>query len=112
MKGPIAALVVVMGLTACTMVSAPPHDLVAKHDHAALAAWYEKDAAHLRQRAKDMQVMAEEYRKNPDRVRQEAEVHPPKVDFIQQCKVLEKMYTQAAEEAEKLVTAHREMSRK
>ena len=43
----------------------PPRDLLVRNDHAGLEAWYLKEAADLRQRAKEMMVMAEEYQKNP-----------------------------------------------
>ena len=57
--------VVLGGLIACAMIASPPEGLIAQNDHAALATWYDKEAAHLRQHAKEM-MMAEEYRKNPD----------------------------------------------
>ena len=59
--------VVLGGLVSCAMIASPPIGEIAQNDHAALAAWYDKEAAHLRQHAKDMMVMAEEYRKNPSR---------------------------------------------
>ena len=59
LRGVIAALIMV-GVVACAVIASPPQDLVAKNDHAGLETWYVKEAAHLRQRAKDMQVMAEE----------------------------------------------------
>jgi hypothetical protein len=84
-----------------------PKGLVAKNDHAALAAWYDKEAAHLRQHAKDMKVMAEEYRKNPEPSTRS--VVPPKIDLLQHCEELAGMYTKAAEEADLLAKGHRDM---
>lgn len=65
MQRSLVAVLVLVGIVACAVVGSPPHELVAKNDHTALAAWYEKDAAHLRQHAKDMMTMAETYEKNP-----------------------------------------------
>lgn len=60
----LLALLVMLGVVACTIIAPPPQELVAKSDHAALAVWYDKEAANLRQKAKDMEVMIEEYRKD------------------------------------------------
>lgn len=95
------------GLVACAMIASPPEGLIAKNDHAALAAWYDKEAAHLRQHAKDMMVMAEEYRKNPGPSTRG--VVPPKIDLLQHCEELAGMYTKAAEEAGLLAKGHRDM---
>ena len=95
------------GLVACAIIASPPEGLIAKNDHAALAAWYEKEAAHLRQHEKDMMVMAEEYRKNPDSSTRG--VVSPKIDLLQHCEELVGMYTKAAEEAELLAKGHRGM---
>jgi hypothetical protein len=95
------------GLVACAMIASPPEGLITKNDHAALAAWYDKEAAHLRQHAKDMMVMAEEYRKNPDSSTRG--VVSPKVDLLQHCEELVGMYRKAAEEADLLAQGHRGM---
>ena len=95
------------GLVACAMIASPPEGLIAKNDHAALAAWYDKEAAHLRQHAKDMMVMAEEYRKKPDSSTRG--VVSPKIDLLQHCEELVGMYTKAAEEADLLAQGHRGM---
>ena len=57
LRGVVAALMMV-ALVACSENSSPPQDLVAKNDHAGLETWYVKEAAHLRQRSKDMTAMA------------------------------------------------------
>jgi|CXWL01.1.fsa_nt_gi hypothetical protein len=95
------------GLVACAMIANPPEGLIAKNDHAALAGWYDKEAAHLRQHAKEMMVMAEEYRKNPNSSTRG--VVSPKVDLLQHCESLVSMYTKAAEEADLLAKGHRDM---
>lgn len=95
------------GLVACAMIASPPEGLIAQNDHAALAAWYDKEAAHLRQHAKDMMVMAEEYRKNPDSGARG--VVSPKIDLLQHCEELVGMYTKAAQEADLLAKGHRGM---
>ena len=88
------------GLVACAMMASPPQDLVAKNDHAALAAWYEKEAAHLRRHAKDMTMMAESYQKNPGPSTRG--VVSSKIDFVPHVQTLADMYTKAAEEADQL----------
>ena len=95
------------GLVACAMIASPPEGLIAKNDHVALAVWYDKEAAHLRQHAKEMMVMAEEYRKNPGYSNREAV--SPKTNFLQHCEGLANMYTKAAEEADLLAKGHRGM---
>lgn len=99
--------VVLGGLVACAMIASPPEGLIAQNDHAALATWYDKEAAHLRQHAKEMMVMAEEYRKNPGPSTRG--VVSPKIDFLQHCEGLVGMYTKAAEEADLLAKGHRDM---
>ncbi len=95
------------GLVACAMIASPPEGLVSKNDHAALAVWYDKEAIHLRQHAKEMMVMAEEYRKNPDSSARGGV--SPKVDLLQHCESLVGMYRKAAEEADLLAKGHRDM---
>ena len=106
LRGVIAALMMV-GVVACAVIASPPQDLVAKNDHAGLETWYVKEAAHLRQRAKDMLVMAEEYQKNPGLSKRG--VVSSKVDMVQHCQSLAAIYTQAADEAEVIARAHRDM---
>ena len=95
------------GLVGCAMVARPPIGEIAENDHAALAAWYDKEAAHLRQHAKDEMVMAEAYRKNQD-----PGVVSHKIDMIQHCESLAHMYTKAAEEADQAAKTHRDMVKK
>jgi hypothetical protein len=109
MRSSLVAVLVLVGIVACAVVASPPRELVAKNDHAALATWYEKEAAHLRQHAKDMVVMAETYEKSPGPSTR-GEV-PPKIDLVQHCRTLAAMYTKSAEEADALAKAHRDMMR-
>lgn len=95
------------GSLGCSMVATPPIGEIAGNDHAALAAWYEKEAAHLRQHAKDEMAMAEAYRKNQD-----PGVVSHKIDMIQHCEALAGMYTKAAEEADEAAKTHRNMLKK
>lgn len=104
-RGIVSALMIV-GLVACAVIASPPRDLVAKNDHAALEAWYLKEATHLRQHAKDMMVMAEQYQKNPSPSTRG--VLSPKIDMVQHCQNLAAIYTKAAEEAEVMARAHRD----
>jgi hypothetical protein len=107
-KGVVAALMM-MGVVACTVPDSdshsPPQDLVAKNDHAGLETWYVKEAAHLRKRTKDMMAMAEEYRKLPSRPGSA----PAKILLVQHCQTLESMYGKAADEAEVMAHAHRDL---
>lgn len=103
----LVAVLMMVGVVACAVIASPPQDLVAKNDHAGLETWYVKEAAHLRQRAKDMLVMAEEYQKNPEAGSRG--VMSPKIDMVQHCQSLAAIYTKAAEEAEVIAGAHRDM---
>ena len=105
-RGVMAALMVA-GVVACAVIASPPQDLVAKNDHAGLETWYVKEAAHLHQRAKDMLVMAEEYQKNPGLSTRG--VVSNKIDMVQHCQTLAAIYTKAADEAEVIARAHRDM---
>ena len=107
-KGIIAALMMV-GVVACTVPSdidsAPPQDLVTKNEHAGLEAWYVKESAHLRKRTKDMMAMAEEYQKISSRPGSV----PAKIMLAQHCQTLAADYAKAADEAEVMARAHRDL---
>ena len=103
----IVAVLMMVGVVACAVIASPPQDLVAKNDHAGLETWYVKEAAHLRQRAKDMLVMAEEYQKNPGLSTRG--VVSNKIDMVQHCQTLAAIYTKAAEQAEVMARAHRDL---
>jgi hypothetical protein len=96
-RGGVITTVVAIGLTACAIIASPPYDLVTKNDHGALAAWYDREAVHLRKQAKDMMLMAEAYERNPGPGTHG--VVSPKIDFLVHCRSLTAMYTKAAEEA-------------
>lgn len=106
-RGGIITTVVAIGLTACAIIASPPYGLVGKNDHGALAAWYDKEAIHLRKHAKDMMLMAEEYERNPGP--STLGVVSPKLDFLAHCRSLAAMYSNAAEEADLLAQGHRDM---
>ena len=106
----LLVLLVMLSEVACTIIAPPPQELLAKNDHAALAVCYEKEAANLRQKAREMEVMIEEYRKDRERGRK-LMIHPPKTDFVQECHILAAMYRNAARQAESLATSYREMTR-
>jgi hypothetical protein len=79
-------------------------------DHAAMAAWYDKEAANLRQHETDQKAMKEEYKKNPNLIHQKTgEGMTHKMDPLQHCDSLIKYYAKAAEEAETLAAGHRGM---
>jgi transposase len=106
-KGIVAALMMV-GVVACTVTDSPPQDLVAKNDHAGLETWYVKEAAHLRKRTKDMMAMTERYQKNP------GPNTPGAVSanfvLVQHCQALAASYAKAADEADEMARAHRDMT--
>ncbi|MDK2741789.1 MAG: hypothetical protein NDI90_02665 [Nitrospira sp. BO4] len=106
LRGLVAVLMMV-GIVACAVMASPPQDLVAKNDHAGLETWYVQETAHLRQRAKDMLVMAEEYQKNPEAG--SYGVMSRKIDMVQHCQTLAAIYTKAADEAEVIARAHRDL---
>ena len=103
----VVGTLIVLAVAACAIIADPPRNLVAKNDHAGLEAWYVKESAHLRQRAKDMLVMAEEYQKNPGLSTRG--VVSNKIDMVQHCQTLAAIYTKAADEAEVIARAHRDM---
>jgi hypothetical protein len=96
------------GVVGCSMVVSPPVGQIAPTDHAALAAWYDKESSQLRQKAEDMGEMAKRYKEYPQLAHIEGEL-PPKADFIQHCSALGAIYTKGAEEADALARQHRSM---
>jgi hypothetical protein len=106
-KGVVAAFMM-MGIVACSMIASPPVGQVSQNDHAALATWYDKEAAQLRKKAKDMVDMEAEYAKNPA-YGQSIMAGIGKENFRTHCDALNAMYTKAAEEADKLAQKHRSM---
>ena len=104
--GMIAALMIV-GVVACTVADSPPQDLVVKNDHAGLETWYVKEAAHLRQRAKDMMAMEAVYQRLHESSTPAAAA--AKIVLIQHCQALAASYAKAADEAEIIAQAYREM---
>ena len=106
-KGVVAAFMM-MGIVACSVVQSPPVSQIAPTDHAALTAWYDKEVAQLRQKEKDMELMAQRYRERPALVAIEGK-HAPKTDVQQHCSNLVSLYTKAAEEADGLAQMHRAM---
>ena len=110
LRGFVAALMIA-GLVACSGNSSPPQalqDLVAKNDHKGLETWYMKEATHLRQRSKDMTVMAESYRKI-QAAKTPSDV-PARIILVQHCQTLSETYAKAADEAEVMARAHRDMT--
>ncbi len=96
------------GVVGCSMVGHPPVSQIAPTDHAALAAWYDNETAQLRQKAKDMELMAQRYQQYPALIPIEGK-HSPKIDVQQHCNNLVSLYTKSAEEADGLSRGHRSM---
>lgn len=96
-------VLVMFGLVACADIGSPPRDLLAKDDHAALAAWYAKEAADLRWKVEEMRLMRNMY---------EAPSYQPapkesKAELIAHCQRFIELYSKAAEEAESMAQAYR-----
>lgn len=106
----ILIFVLTLGLSGCGFVAPPPDELLAKQDHVALAAWYQNEAVRLRQKAKEMEQMAEEYGRDRERAEQKMSHGSRKADFVQECKRLAAAYTTAAKEAETLAQSHRDVT--
>ena len=88
------------------MVGHPQVGQIATNDHAALAAWYDNEAAQLRQKAKDMEMMQQKYIDDPHLSHIEGK-SSPKFNMVQHCNNLIGIYTKAAEEADDLSRGHR-----
>jgi hypothetical protein len=100
-------VLVMFGLVACAVTGSPPRDLLAKDDHAALAAWYAKEAADLRWKVEEMRLMQDIYA---------APSYQPapkesKAELIAHCQRFIELYSKAVEEAERMAQAHREIIR-
>ena len=98
------------GVVGCSMVGSPPVGQIAPTDHAALVAWYDKEAAQLRLKAKDMEMMAKRYAENPHLAHIEGK-SSPKFNMVEHCSNLVGIYTKGAEEADELSRGHRSMMR-
>lgn len=96
------------GVVGCSMVAHPSVSQIAPTDHAAFVAWYDKEAATNRQKAKDMEMMAKRYIENPHLVHMEGRT-APKFNVVEHCNNLVGIYTKAAEEADELSRGHRSM---
>ncbi|MEP6960089.1 MAG: hypothetical protein ABI980_15285 [Nitrospirota bacterium] len=92
----ILAVLLMIGFWSYGMIDTPAETMRAKNHHAAIAAGYEKDAKDLRLKAKEMEMMVQEYEKDPEGAQQQM-VHTKKVDFAEQCKTLARIYTEAAD---------------
>ena len=90
------------------MVGHPQVGQIAPNDHAALAAWYDKEAAQLRQKAKDMEMMQQKYIEDPHLAHIEGK-SSPRFNMVQHCTNLIVIYTKAAEEADQFAQEHRNM---
>ena len=107
-QGGVLCGLVLGGLGACSLVEHPAISQVAFDDHAAQAAWHDKEAARLRTAAKDELAMAEAYRQNPAIISPRGGVIR-KTGMIQHRENLAGLYTRAAEEAEAIAKNHRDM---
>lgn len=98
-----APILVMFGLVACSAIESPPRDLITKHDHAALATWYAKEAANLRWKAEEIRQMQDIY----SQPSYQPAPKESKAELIAHCQRFIEYYTQAAEEAERIAQAHR-----
>ncbi len=104
----LLAVLLVIGFWGYATIDTPAETTKAKSDHAAIAAAYDKDAKDLREKAKRMETMVEEYEKDPEGGQQQM-VHTKKIDFAEQCKTLARIYTDAARKADMLASSHRSL---
>ena len=100
------------GLVGNSMGASPSAGQIAPDDHAALAASYDKEAAKLRQQAKDERAMAEVFRKHPGYHSGPMVGSSTKVDMPQHCETLAVLYTKSAEQADQMAQGHRDMVKK
>ena len=96
------------GVVGCSMVSSPPVSQIAQNDHAALATWYDNEAAQLRQKAESMEEMKVAYRNNPG-YDHSAMGGSHKQGLEQHCSTLAALYLQGAGEADALAQGHRDI---
>jgi hypothetical protein len=96
------------GLVAFATTASAADSMPAITDHAGMAAWYEKEAATNREKAKSMEAMKALYAKNPALVQSMAGVGA-KTNIPQHCDSLISMYTKAAEETDQLAKVHHGM---
>jgi len=96
------------GVVGCSMVPSPPVGQIAQNDHAAMAAWYDKEAAQLQQKAKNMEEMKVAYRNNPG-YDHSAMGGSHKQGIERHCDTLAALYLQGAGEADALAREHRSM---
>ena len=96
------------GLVAFATTASAADRMPAITDHAAMATWYEKDAATNREKAKDMAAMQAEYAKNPAFVQGMAGAGA-KTDIPRHCELLIQSYTKAAEGADQMAKMHHAM---
>lgn len=80
----------------------PPAQLIQQHDHAALAKWYEQEAAALRQRAEELRAMVGEVHDYDSKG-----FYEDKLTIMMHGKDLADDYSDAADKAETLAQIHR-----
>ena len=96
------------GLVAFATIASASDPMPAITDHAAMATWYEKEAATNRQKAKNMEEMKAAYAKSPSFVQGMAGLGG-KTDIPRHCDLLISSYTTAADEADQFAKMHRGM---
>ena len=96
------------GVGVFATIASSAESMPAITDHAKVSAWYDKEAANLRQHEKDMKAMAEQYKKDPNLAHTEPGASH-KIDLAQHCESLANYYAKAAEEAEFMAKSHRGM---
>jgi hypothetical protein len=96
------------GLVAFATPASAADSMPAITDHAGMAAWYEKEAATNREKAKSMEDMKVAYGQNPSFVQGMAGVGA-KTNIPRHCELLIDSYKNAAEGADQLAKMHRGM---
>lgn len=96
------------GLVGFATTASAADSMPAITDHAGMAAWYEKEAATNREKAKDMADMKGAYAKSPAFIQGMAGLGG-KTDIPRHCDLLISSYTKVADEADQFAKMHRGM---
>lgn len=96
------------GLVAFATTAGAADSMPAITDHAGMAAYYEKEAAANREKAKQMEQLTGSYKSTAPPHAGEG-VPGSKINMAQHCQSLAHSYTKAAEDAEALSKGHRGM---
>ena len=107
-RGGVLCGLLLGGLVAFATTASAADSMPAITDHAAMATWYEKEAATNREKVKSMELMKAAYAKSPGFVQGMAGAGG-KTDIPRHCDLLIQSYTKAAEEDDQMAKIHHSM---